>query len=856
MGNHRGLPLRGDFPELPVAYIISHGRFQERQANLEKPAASVIIVNWEEPAHTVRCLQSLATKNDPPFETILVDNGSHDSSLERILRQFPAIRPVGLPDNVGFAGAANAGAHLSESNYLVFLNNDTRVEEGWLSHLIACSERRDAVCVGAKLLSWDGRRVDFAGGGINAVGHGFQNDFGVIHNPDAYIERPSAFACGGAALIRRDWFQKLGGFDDGYFAFFEDVDFGWRSWLAGGQVWFTPAATVYHRHHQTARRLPAVRRRALLERNALFNLYKNLEWSNVGPALACALSILFRRIGALESVSSEALFATGEVEGHRAGSASLAGLAAVEDFIRHLPELAKKRQAVQQLRRRSDEEIFESWNGDLSRPNLLDERYAQAQELAAKHLWPGGYRRPVKRRVLVIAHEPVAEIMTGPAIRSYEIAKALVETGEFELTLAAPETRPRDDGDLRLRGYRRDQSASVVPLLNACDSVFAFGYLAHELPELTNLDKPVALDVYDPFSLENLEIHRAEKIVTQVNADDLNSALLLNQFLVGDFYLCADERQRDFYLGMLSAAGRLNPLTRAQDPTFRRLIDVAPFGAGEIDLPAREDARAALGLTSDDFALLWNGGLWEWLDPDTLLDAFILVLDELPTARLLLPVYRDARPDLSSALATQRRIERRILNDERLAARVLLIPWTGYQRRGQQLAAADLAICLHRPTLEARYALRSRLLDCLTAGLPIICTGGGPWDDLLGSIDNGLIVPPGDPQQVKSAILRLARDAGLRDSASDRLRNSAEAFQWSKIIGPLVEFLRRGEPAADRRTAADRRQLRQRSPVSRLHTPIQGLPGRAWDTLMAGGADSLKQEVANYLRWRLGGEMT
>jgi cellulose synthase/poly-beta-1,6-N-acetylglucosamine synthase-like glycosyltransferase len=109
------------------------------------------------------------------------------------------------------------------------------------------------------------------------------------------VERRLLFACGGAMLIRRSAYEELGGFDADYFAYFEDVDLGWRLNLLGHDVWYTPRATAFHRHHATGSRLPYAKLRVLYERNALFTIYKCLDEANLAAALPAAMLLLNER---------------------------------------------------------------------------------------------------------------------------------------------------------------------------------------------------------------------------------------------------------------------------------------------------------------------------------------------------------------------------------------------------------------------------------------------------------------------------------------------------------------------------------------------------------------------------------
>jgi len=220
------------------------------------PRATVIVVNYNGREHLADCFPSLASLLYPrdKLEIIMVDNGSRDGSVEFIRDNFPQIKIIQNDRNLGFAQASNIGARGASGEYVAFLNNDMRVDPHWLIELVKPVLRdRDVVCAASKILSWDGKRIDFVGGALNFYGHGFQLDYGKGNIDDYTQERPLLFACGGATLIDKEVFLECGGFDEDYFAFFEDVDLGWRLWILGYKVLFAPKAIAYHKHHGTSK---------------------------------------------------------------------------------------------------------------------------------------------------------------------------------------------------------------------------------------------------------------------------------------------------------------------------------------------------------------------------------------------------------------------------------------------------------------------------------------------------------------------------------------------------------------------------------------------------------------------------
>jgi GT2 family glycosyltransferase len=258
---------------------------------------SVVVLNWNGKDHLEPCLQSLLDLDYDRrrLEVILCDNGSSDGSGEYVRARFPHVKLVELDRNYGFAKGNNLAAAHASGDWLAFLNNDMWVERDWLNKLVATlDDHPQAVCLASRIKNWDGSSLDFIGGGVNYQGHGFQVDHGEPSS-ERDIERRVLFACGGAMLIRRHVFAELGGFDPDYFAYFEDVDLGWRLNLLGHEVWYTPRATAFHRHHGTASSVPTHKLRVLYERNALFTLYKCFDDQNLDRILPTALLLLNER---------------------------------------------------------------------------------------------------------------------------------------------------------------------------------------------------------------------------------------------------------------------------------------------------------------------------------------------------------------------------------------------------------------------------------------------------------------------------------------------------------------------------------------------------------------------------------
>jgi GT2 family glycosyltransferase len=365
------------------------------------PTVSIVILNYNGREHYQSCLESLRHLDYPAerYEVLVIDHASVDGSAEAIRAHFPEVRLVEAGVNLGFAAGCNFGARASSAQFAAFLNNDARVEPGWLRALVGAIDMdQGTVCAAAKILDWEGQEVDFVEGHL--VFHGFarQTHWRERVGPDSFRDpRSLLFACGGAMLVERAIFLDLGGFDERFWMFFEDVDLGWRLWIAGYRVAFVPDAVTYHRHHGTASAMSEVRRNFLYERNALMMVVKNYEDDNLWPVLASSLALMSFRAGdrmqrralgddLLDPERWHALSAS-EME-REVNLGDLSSMVALRHVLELLPELLAERRRVQASRRRGDAEILPLF-GQARRLYPMGHMVIQPYCEAQQHLWFG-----------------------------------------------------------------------------------------------------------------------------------------------------------------------------------------------------------------------------------------------------------------------------------------------------------------------------------------------------------------------------------------------------------------------------------------------------------------------------------
>ncbi len=439
-------------------------------------------------------------------------------------------------------------------------------------------------------------------------------------------------------------------------------------------------------------------------------------------------------------------------------------------------------------------------------------------------------------RLLIVSHEPPGERMSGPAIRYWHLAHALA--AHCPVTLAVPGAPQLTSPTIQLTGYDRDTGRGLDVLLAKCDVFLVAGYLLRHYPVLARAPQPCVVDLYDPFVLENLEIHVDRPLPDQAAQHRVDLAVQVELLGRGDLFLCASEQQRDFWLGMLSGAGRLNPYNFAADPSLRALIDVVAFGVPDAPPVQQRPALKGVvpGIAATDRVLYWGGGLWEWFDPLTAVRAVAALAPRLPTLRLFFAGTRHPNP----AVPPVRRVaETRALSDELgLTGRHVFFgaDWVPYAERANYLLDADVALSLHHDHVETRFAFRTRLLDYAWAGLPMVLTGGDTLGTAFAAQGLARLVPPGDVPAVAAAV-----EAWLQTPAADlaalkaQAQTAAQARAWSQVVAPLVAFGRAPHLAPDRLAPAAPPRL------------SLGLVGKAWHTLRQRGFTAVLRDIRLYL---------
>ncbi len=417
-----------------------------------------------------------------------------------------------------------------------------------------------------------------------------------------------------------------------------------------------------------------------------------------------------------------------------------------------------------------------------------------------------------QRQILIITHDVVDENMAGPAIRCWEFARVL--SREAKVTLATPHPTSISPTEFAVVEY----DAKVLQALAAgTDLIILSTSTLLLFPFLKTVDVPLVIDVYDPFLLESLPLlaTQPEAERNRRHSDVLDS--LTDLLVWGDFFVCASERQRDYWLGWLNALDRINPATYDDDPTLRNLVDVVAFGLPD---GAPQHKHAVLkgvipGIEPTDKVVLWAGGVYNWFDPLTLIHAMKLVTAQRSDVKLVFLGIHHPNPDVGGGEMARRAVA--LSQELNLYERSTFFKnWTPYHERQSYLLEADVGVSLHYSHLETHFSFRTRLLDHIWAGLPTIVTRGDVLSDLVEQRGLGWVVDYESVEGVTAAILESA-DAS-RSEFQDRFAAVAPHFAWELVMKPLIAFCREPQRAADgHRSGSSLRGLPELKLVSHIN---------------------------------------
>jgi GT2 family glycosyltransferase/glycosyltransferase involved in cell wall biosynthesis len=805
---------------------------------------SVVIVTYKSRAWLEICIPSLLAQTYPAIEIIVVENGSGDDTLPWLAENYPEVRQLDIPDPVPLAAALNRGVDLTRGEYLLLLNPDVKLDPEAIAQMVQCADdaaNADADCaaVAAKLklmytpafLNGIGNRVGpFSFGMDNALGH---LDLGQF---DHWQELPSV--CFAAALIPRTTWEKVGCLDEDLPMYYEDTEWSYRARLLGWKILAVPEAVIEHAFGRLPGELDEV-----LSAGKLANVVYG-RYYFAGKIVGDRLPLFLLLYGLEDFTNLVRLAITGKF------NMAKAYLTGWRQILAQWPRLRSARQKLQQQRVITDRALF-ALQRDIPTTLIWRGMPELTWDLVIHHYEPlirNRARRDLqefmnnqnRKRFLIVSHEVIDAKMAGPGVRYVEMARALSDS--LEVTLATPNETGLQIPGVRITHYDPLRPKSLQVLVDACDIALISGNMVERFPFLQTTPARLVVDWYDPIVFENLHYYLDEALPAQQSINQHTIDIINQLARVGDYFICGNERQRDLWLGVLASNGRVNPLNFDRDQTLRGLIDVVGIGLPESEAEVKPYLKGSHPQIPVEARLvLWGGGIWDWLDPLTLVRAWPAVIAQEPRARLVFLGTRHPNP-----LVPQHEMARKTLAlAEEIGEKdksIIFIDWLAYDQRESLLTEADVGIALHPVHIETRYSIRTRVLDYIWTRLPIVITAGDITSEWVRQYRLGEVVPEQDDTAVSEAILRIL--AQPKSAWADAFTSLIEQYRWSRVVQPLEAYCLHGLYAPDR---IDRRAGKNISNTASL----PNLLARARYIWRTEGTRMLLHRLWRYIQWRL-----
>lgn len=382
-------------------------------------------------------------------------------------------------------------------------------------------------------------------------------------------------------------------------------------------------------------------------------------------------------------------------------------------------------------------------------------------------------------RVLILSSDPLTSKVGGIGLRYRRLIEFLSQ--KMAVSAWAPEA---------MEGLPEE----VVPWngksLVGVDFVIAPPMALLAFPMILASDVFVFVDLIDPLILENAFLYPKDELRFRAYSN-----LLMLSLWRGDHFVVAHSRQLDLWLGMILGTRRLGAGALGTESVIPRVFTEFPTPGPDTPNPGREHRGNSI---------LWWGGLWDWLDPLTLVEAFKALGRAGPDRLVFIGLRHPSGnvPVSRAAQAIQKMAGRRLPDGKVIEA----IDWIPYEERWKFLKDARIGVCLHRDTVEGRFAYRTRLLDLLWAGVPLITTEGEFLGDLAARSGAGLNVPAGSTTAVGEAIKKIWESPETAEQMSAAGQRLAESLSWTRRAPDFCDrirdlfregpFLRRPHPKA------------------------------------------------------------
>ena len=448
----------------------------------------------------------------------------------------------------------------------------------------------------------------------------------------------------------------------------------------------------------------------------------------------------------------------------------------------------------------------------------------------------------------MITGDPIGFQMAGPAIRAWNIAKELTDNGLKVRLISTSTVAEGFSSVFDVEQISLNDKKRVSDLLDIYQIVVFQGYALSHFPVIIRKAKFIVADLYDPMHLEQLEQQNGHSVEAWASGIRDTTGIINQQLLTCDFFMAASEKQRLFWLGQLAGMGRLTPQNYVLDSDMRKLIDVVPFG-----LPTSDPVQKNRGIRNqfphitDDYKIIvWGGGVYNWFDPLTLINAVNNLNERGYKIALVFLGVSHPNSDVPEMemLSMARELVRSLKGSEKFI--LFNEGWVPYAERADYLLDADAGVSTHFQHIETTFSFRTRILDYLWAGLPILSTEGDGFAELIEQKTLGVVVREQSVIDIEEGLLSILYDSEYQKLTKSNVMHVREHFQWKETLKPLVNFCKnphRSNSFIDSQSTGTRNfSMRESVPIPSVGIWAYKTPRDirlAWMYFRAGGFESI-----------------
>lgn len=766
---------------------------KKRGMNSQWPLASIIILCYNGEEYLRECLGAVRRLDYPAFETIVVDNASTDGSVALVRQEFPEGRLVECGRNLGFAGGNRTGLAVAQGEIVVLLNQDTVVAETWLSELVRPMQDVPRIGIaGCKIFYPDGQTIQHAGGYL--LPNGLSGHYGRDEKDEGQHDqlRDVDYVTGAALAVRRSVIDRCGFLDTGYFpAYYEETELCLRARKAGYRVVYVPQATVIHHEVVSS---GGVNSRFLYayHKNRIRFVLKNYNWpefrqiflkyeldwfrhnkpeDDTFPLLKAYLNNLWRLPAILIQRSKVSQLEDNKISFHKVGTESVGLAGVLEQSTCPPPDPAPA--ALHPI---------------TERPMGIE---------ATTHNQPIDQSKSsqAKRKILLLGGCPLPfenELKThSTGFRTWQFTAPLLEDGH-EVCLVASRLLYQPPGNTEAVTKTVKDNLIYYAVDNAIfegtdfiqsihdsfqpDCIIGANAFPSYMAARLKMDKPIWADLNGHLMTE------AQSAAFAFDDDQYIDHFLQHEIAIlsrADVISVITQPQLYATLGELGLSGRLNKYTAEYEFVRHVFIALEP-----VEHKPTKKVLRGLGVTNEDFVILWSGGYNTWADVDTLFAGLEKTMAQNPH---IVFVSTGGQIDGHDEVTYPHFLE--LIRASAYAGRFIMRGWGPKEDVPNYYLESDVGINIDKNTLEGVLGTRNRILDWTRAGLPTLTTNLCELTQIMAREGICYTVPTGDPDALAASILHLSEHRDELKALGERARRYMfEQFSYEKTTLPLRQW--------------------------------------------------------------------